>query len=172
MGGVSDMTLYFLLQARTDEWKEKTLGWVPDVGDLGAIWERLVDGDAGGVGQGGDVDGKSRGGADGGSSSGCGGDGNAAAAGSSMPLPPLTFMNNINTGEGPDGVEQYEVDKASRTMRVRRAADGNLLVRDRVGGRDVQVCCAHFSGGAKRLLDPRWLVQHFGCDPEVFAGGA
>lgn len=27
-GGVSDMTFYFLLQSRSDEWARKTLGWV------------------------------------------------------------------------------------------------------------------------------------------------
>ena len=139
------------MQARTDEWSAKTLGWVEDVGDLGAIWERGDD--------------KNGGGADG--SSGCGCTGSEAA--SSLPSVPLTWMNNISTGEGPDGIKQYEVDAASRTMSVKRAADGKLLVTDRLGSRDVQVCCAHFSGGAKRFLEPRWLVQHFGCDPGLFA---
>ena len=42
-GGVSDMTFYFLLQRRADAWADKTLGWLSDVGDLGAHWSESTD---------------------------------------------------------------------------------------------------------------------------------
>lgn len=137
-GGLSDMSLYFLLQARTDAWASKTLGLVDDVGDLGKHWT-------------------------------VGGHSEATHPAGLDATPPLTFMNNINTGEGPMGINQYAVDRAVGMMRVQRCAeDGALLIRDLLGNRDVAICCAHFSGSAKRLLTAEWLVQHFGCDPKVF----
>lgn len=96
-GGVSDMTFYFLLQARpeADAWAGKTLGWVEDVGDLGSI--RAIEG-AGGPGghqPGGHQPGGSQ---PGGSQPGGRADEEEGAA-----ALPVTWMNNINTGEGPDG---------------------------------------------------------------------
>ena len=86
----------------------------------------------------------------------------AATAGS--PIPMLTFMNNIGTGEGPDAVDQYavaELSRFSRTMRVDRKG-GRLLVHDKLHGRDVEVFCAHFSGSAKVYLTEEWLERNFG----------
>ena len=124
------MTLYFLLPRRTDAWAERTLGWLSDVGDLGAHWSPV------------------------------------AAPGGAPPAdaPLLTFMNNIGTAEGPDALAQYEFDRAAFAMRVERdRASGRLLVCDTVhGGRRVELCCAHFSGGQKYKLNSAWLAEHFG----------
>lgn len=154
-GGLSDMTLYFLLQRRRDAWRDQALGWLDDgVGDLGSIWQADEDGaeDEGGGGAGGEhLQGSSR-------------PTDAAAW--------MTFMNNISTGEGPDGLDQYAFDPSTRTMRVGRSANGRLAIRDKLyaggAGRDVEIFCAHFSGSAKCFLQPDWLARHFGIAPGVF----
>ena len=144
-GGVSDMTFYFLLQARppSDKWADRTLGWVHDVGDLGAIL---------------DVDDPARNASD---CRPC----STASDGRRWPL--LTWMNNVSTGEGPDGVAQYAVERkrGARMIAMRRGDDGAILLCDLMhGARAVQACCAHFSGGAKVYLDPRWLRSELGIE--------
>ena len=60
---------------------------------------------------------------------------------------PLTFMNNIGTGEGPHAIDQYEVSGRFTGMAVKREATGaeaddRLTICDRFhGGRRVQICC-------------------------------
>eukprot|EP00316_Scyphosphaera_apsteinii_P016434 CAMPEP_0119304688 /NCGR_PEP_ID=MMETSP1333-20130426/5842_1 /TAXON_ID=418940 /ORGANISM="Scyphosphaera apsteinii, Strain RCC1455" /LENGTH=376 /DNA_ID=CAMNT_0007307611 /DNA_START=255 /DNA_END=1382 /DNA_ORIENTATION=- len=113
-GGVSDMSFYFMMQKRDDEWKQKTLGLVR-TSNLGAVVET-----AGG---------------------------------------PATFMNNIGTGEGPDGQEQFVVDTRTRLMKI-ECRQGKHVVYDRIHERWVELFCAHFSGSAKYCLSREWLEQH------------
>ena len=137
LGGLSDMSLYFLLQSRpaSDPWAHATLGWVDDIGDFGAVVE------------------------------------SSDASEASVEGVALTWMNNIGTGEGPDGLSQFEVDRRTGApmLVVRReedAADGDrrgrLLVYDTIHHRNVQICCTHFSGGQKVRLNLRWLREHWG----------
>lgn len=126
------MTFYFLLQRRSGEWAERTLGWLADVGDLGAHWE-------------GDVL-------------------SPKVAAAAAPTPPLTFMNNLGTGEGPNGLHQYCMhgpNRYNQTMRIVRQGD-RLVVHDTIHNRDVEVCCAHFSGSNKRFLNAEWLEKELG----------
>ena len=45
--------------------------------------------------------------------------------------------------------------------------DGRLVVRDELHGmREVQLACAHFSGGSKCHLNAAWLREHFGIELE------
>ena len=73
---------------RSDAWAEHTLGWVEDVGDLGRHWPAVGAAAVGG--------------------------GRGAADGPGL----VTFMNNIGTAEGPDGLKQYLFDRSTYTMHV------------------------------------------------------
>lgn len=126
-----------MLQKRSDRWAEKSLGWLDDVGNLGAVL----------------------------SPTGAADDDEARGAGRW----PLTWINNLNTGEGPEALDQFVTDRALGfpLMRLTPAAGGEdgrprLLVHDRRHGRDVQACCAHFSGSLKTYLDLRWLERRWG----------
>ena len=75
--------------------------------------------------------------------------------------PALTFLNNIATGEGPDELKQYTMDASQRIVSLSRR-DGRVLVHDEVHQRDVELCCLHFSGSAKRFLNAEWVESQLG----------